>query len=351
MQAVGSRIPTALLPANNPTGRHRPVAFARDDLRQASMGIMGTARTVKLLSGLAAGSLLMLLAGGWWVFVAGAPQLDRPVVSEPNTGMTFTLERFASKAMGEVREYGVILPPGYAAHPAKRYPVVFLLHGGHDDARAWNDKIGIVPVLHQLYQENRLPPVIVITPDGNDHRGSSPLFDPDYYDGPHGKVGTLIGSELPKLVKARYRTLEGPQFWAIGGLSSGGWGALNIGLRHLDQFSIFFSQIGYFTDRSGPQNSPQAFIATIPPAQRKKLRIYMDAGLNDLTGPEMLNSTRQFHATLERLGVPNVKLELPGGHGLSGADYGWNYDHKHAFDSLSYVGQNLKSALASHGAD
>ncbi len=156
---------------------------------------------------------------------------------------------------------------------------------------------------------------------------------------------------MPRLVKARYRTLDGPQFWAIGGLSSGGWGALNIGLRHLDQFKIFFSQIGYFSARSGPQNSPQAFISDIPPGQRKTLRIYMDAGLNDLTGPEMLNSTRKFHATLDRLGVPNVKYEFPGGHGFSGPDYGWNYDHKHAFDSLSYVGQNLKSALLSHGVD
>jgi enterochelin esterase-like enzyme len=241
----------------------------------------------------------------------------------------------------------LILPPDYASQPSKRYPVVFLLHGGHDDERAWYDKIGILPVLHQLYQQKQLPPVIVITPDGNDRRGSSPLFDPDYYDGPNGRVGTLIGSELPAVVMARYRTLPGPQFWAIGGLSSGGWGALNIGLRYLNQFNIFFSQIGYFTDSSGPQNSPQIFVAQIPPAQRKRLRIYMDAGLNDLTGPEMLNSTRAFHATLNRLGIPNVKYEFPGGHGLSGPDYGWNYDHKHAFNSLTYVGKHLKIALAS----
>ena len=259
--------------------------------------------------------------------------------------MRFSLEHFTSKAMGQERVYGLILPPGYDFHPELHYPVVFLLHGGHDDARAWYDKIGILPVLDQLYHRNKLPPVIVITPDGNDRRGSSPLFDPDDYDGPNGKVGTMIGAELPAVVKARYRTLNSPRFWAIGGLSSGGWGALNIGLRHLNHFNIFFSQIGYFTDRSGPENSPQDFISQIPPEQRQNLRIYLDAGLNDLTGPLMLDSTRRFASTLQRLGVAHVKHEFPGGHGLSGADYGWNYDHKHAFDSLSYVGEHLHAAL------
>jgi enterochelin esterase-like enzyme len=289
--------------------------------------------------------MALLGVGGWYVFVAGAPQLDPPAINEPNTGMKFRLESFNSKSMGEVREYGLILPPDYDKFPKKRYPVIFLLHGGHDDARAWYDKIGIIPVLHDLYQSGKLPPSIVITPDGNDKRGSSPLFDPDYYDGPNGKVGTLIGSELPSLAKSRYRTLSGSQFWAMGGLSSGGWGALNIGLHHLNNFNIFFSQIGYFTDSSGSENSPQSFISQIPAAQRKRLRIYLDAGLNDLTGPQMLNSTRQFHKTLKQLGIQHVFYTFPGGHGLSGSDYGWNYDHKHSMDSLSYVGQQFKIAL------
>jgi enterochelin esterase-like enzyme len=293
--------------------------------------------------------LFLLGVGGYWyIFVAEAPQLDPPATSAIGTGMTFKLETFNSKAMGMVREYGLILPPAYHAAHDRRYPVIFLLHGGHDDARAWVDKIGIIPVLNNLYKSGKLPHSIVITPDGNDKRGSSPLFDPDYFDGPNGKVGTLIGSELVNVVRTRYRTLNKPQFWAMGGLSSGAWGAFNIGLRHLDKFNIFFSQIGYFTDKIGPQNSPQVFIRNIPSGQRQKVRIYLDAGLNDLAGSQFLNSTRQFHKTLTELGVQHEFYEWPGGHGLSGSDYGWNYDHKHAADSLSYVGKQFKIALAAH---
>lgn len=291
---------------------------------------------------------ILAATGYWYVFIAGAPQLDAPGISTAGTGMTFQLKTFNSKAMAEVRQYGLILPPGYDRSRHKRYPVIFLLHGGHDDARAWVEKIGIIPVLHDLYKSGKLPVSIVITPDGNDNRGSSPLFDPDYYDGPNGNIGTLIGLELVSVVKSRYRTLNKPQFWAMGGLSSGGWGALNIGLRHLENFNIFFSHIGYFSDRSGPQNSPQVFVQQIPVQQRCRLHIYLDAGLNDLTGSEFLDSTRNFHTTLNQLGIDNVFHAFLGGHGLSGPDRGWNYDHKHATDSLSYVGNHFKAASRKH---
>ncbi|WP_013323479.1 alpha/beta hydrolase [Gloeothece verrucosa] len=280
--------------------------------------------------------------GYWYVFIAGAPQFDPPDVSAQGTDMTFQLESFKSVAMGKTRQYGVILPPNYHQNTNQRYPVIFLLHGGHDDARAWADKYGIIPVLHQLYQEKKLPYSIIITPDGNDNRGSSALWDPQYFDGANGKLGTLIGSELVQEVKSRYRTLNQPQFWALGGLSSGGWGAFNIGLRHLNNFHILFSHSGYFTDTTGAANSPNLFIQKLPKSDLIPLRVYLDAGKSD---SDLLASTQQFHQTLQRLGIENVFYAFPGGHGLSGPDYGWNYFHKHAVDSLSYVGQQFKSAL------
>ncbi len=284
---------------------------------------------------------IAILSGGlyYYVFVLGAPQLDPPQ-EEANTGLKFQLETFNSQAMGTVRNYGLILPPGYSKNPQQRYPVIFLLHGGHDDAHAYVDKYAILNILSELYKSKKLPPSIVITPDGNDNRGSSPLYDPDYFDGTNGKVGTLIGSELVQIVKSRYRTLESPQFWALGGLSSGGWGALNIGLRYLNHFNIFFSHSGYFTDNSGPQNSPQQIVQQLSPEDKKKLRVYLDAGLNDTN---LLASTKSFHQTLNQLGIANVFYQFPGGHGLSGADIGWNYFHKHLKDSLSYVGEQFNN--------
>ncbi|MCV3215714.1 alpha/beta hydrolase-fold protein [Plectonema radiosum NIES-515] len=291
----------------------------------------------RILVGITSAIAILTATGYYYVFILGAPQLDAPKVETP-TKLKFELESFNSQAM-DTRQYGVILPPDYQKNLHKRYPVIFLLHGGHDDARAYVDKYGILNVLDELYQSEKLPPCIIITPDGNDLRGSSPFYDPDYYDGPNGKIGTLIGLELVTLVKSRYRTLEKPQFWALGGLSSGGWGAFNIGLRYLNNFNILFSHSGYFTDDSGSQNSPQQIVQKLSFNDRKRLRVYLDAGKSDR---DLLASTKTFHETLTKLGISHVFYAFPGGHGLSGADVGWNYFHKHLKDSLSYVGQQFK---------
>jgi uncharacterized membrane protein len=44
----------------------------------------------KILLGTSATVVTLLIGTGiWYVFIAGAPQLDPPAISEPGTGMTF----------------------------------------------------------------------------------------------------------------------------------------------------------------------------------------------------------------------------------------------------------------------
>jgi enterochelin esterase-like enzyme len=290
-------------------------------------------------SWLAGLSLVSLLgAGGSYVVISGVPQLDPPV-AELNTNLAFRVVSFNSQAMGSSRKYGIVLPPGYSAKGSTRYPVVILLHGGHGNERDFEDKAKLTSVLHDLYATKKLPPAIIVTPDGNDQRGTSGFWDSEYFDGKNGKVSSLIGKDLVQEIKARYRTSNRPEDWAMGGLSSGGWGALNIGLRHLDQFRIFFSHTGYFRDRSGPQNSPEDFISELPPDLTAKIRVYLDAGKDD---HEYLAATASFHRTLDRLNISNEYRVFPGGHGIFGEDVGWNYWHKHLYGSLSFVGQHFQ---------
>ncbi len=283
--------------------------------------------------------VLCAIAAGayWYVFVLGAPQLDAPAIEEVE-GLNFQVKSFYSEAMGQQRRYGVILPPGYEKHLKHRYPVIFLLHGGHGDERDYYEKAAITTTLKNLYRDKKLPAALIIMPDGNDNRGTSPFWDSDYFDGEHGKVATYIGLDLVKEVKQQFRTIEDSHYWAMGGLSSGAWGAFNIGFRHLERFTIFFSHTGYFIDNSGPQNSPQIFAEQIPVTERKRIRVYLDAGEAD---EKYLDATRDFHKVLDGLGIYNEFYVFPGGHGIVGQDVGWNYWRTHLADSLSFVGRQF----------
>jgi enterochelin esterase-like enzyme len=267
---------------------------------------------------------------------------SQPTTTALATPLTYKLETYASQAMGENRTYGVSLPPGYNENKNQHYPVIFLLHGGHGYPTDWFEKKGAaLSTLHKLYSTGKLPPSIVITPDGNDKRGSSPHWDSQYFDGPNGKVSTAVGHELVQVIKSRYRTLPNPDFWAMGGLSSGGWGAVNVGLRNLNYFAILFSHSGYFKDKSGPENSPIVYIKKIPPQATKKLRIYLDSGMSDI---EEIDEAKNFSQVLSKLKIQNTFRRFPGSHT-------WQYWREHLADSLSFVGEQFKTSQVAHLAD
>jgi len=252
-------------------------------------------------------SVLTLVGCNYRQTVAAIPQQQdlqttpslfatQPNTSNLATPLTYKIETYDSQVMGASRTYGVSLPPGYEQNLKQSYPVIFLLHGGHGYPTDWfiQNKGQALKTVEKLYTTGNLPPSIIITPDGNDNRGSSRYRDPAYIDGPNGKVSTAVGDELVKVVQSRYRTLTNPDFWAIGGLSSGGWGAINVGLHNLDHFSILFSHSGYFHDKSGPINSPISYIKTIPLKAQKGLRIYLDSGNQILKKSTKLNNLLKY---------------------------------------------------------
>ncbi len=271
--------------------------------------------------------------------VAKANKTASPSQSQSTSSLKYRIESYYSNAMQGERTYGVVLPPGYDQHPKQRYPVIFLLHGGHGGPIDWlQPQKGNAPsTLQTLYQAGRLTPSIVITPDGNDQRGSNGRWDPDYFDGPHGKVATAIGDELVKVVQSRYRTLPAPVVWAIGGLSSGAWGALNIGLHYPNHFAVLFSHSGYFVDKSGPQNSPMEFVKTLSQQDRKRIRIYIDSGTAD---KRYLSQSEQFYQRLQQQGIKSTLMTFPGSHS-------WRYWREHLSDSLAFVEKQFQVAAVS----
>lgn len=308
-----------------------------------------SAASLSLLVGCAASAPKSINSVAQSVVPASPSTISQPKTLKPpanlqpatNSGLSYQIVTYRSQMFGSDRTYGIVLPPRYEQQPQTRYPVVFLLHGGHGDPTAWFIKGKALKVIEKLYTDAKLPPSIIVTPDGNDNRGTSALWDPEYVNGQYGNVLSAIGEELVQEIKSSYRTQSDPAYWAIGGLSSGGWGALNVGLHYPQSFRTLFSHSGYFIDRSGVENSPIEFVKTLDPQIRESLAIYLDAGEGD---GKYLQQSQEFHQVLNQLQVENQFNEFPGGHGIKGQDVGWGFWHKHLADSLTYVGERFRAA-------
>src|SRR6476661_6604328 len=83
---------------------------------------------------MAAASLTVALAGcGGGAALAQRPAPVSTVVPGPHGAVEHVIPR--DSAFGAHGDYTIYLPPGYGQDPRRRYPVVYLLHGGSDNDR------------------------------------------------------------------------------------------------------------------------------------------------------------------------------------------------------------------------
>lgn len=146
----------------------------------------------------------------------------------------------AENMLGEPAELEVAiwLPASYAA-TSRRYPVVYFLAGFGESASTAT----IGSVLERLVDEARAPEMILVGVDGNNSLGGS-----FYVDSPvTGKWAQAIHADLVGHVDANYRTLPTPASRGIAGFSMGGFGALDLAMRHPDVFgSVYALSPGLF---------------------------------------------------------------------------------------------------------
>ncbi|HET9308373.1 MAG TPA: alpha/beta hydrolase family protein [Candidatus Sulfotelmatobacter sp.] len=134
--------------------------------------------------------------------------------------------------------YCVYLPSGYdaarAQHPARRYPVLYLLHGlGDNEQTLFNS--GGWTLLDDLRNQHRMGDFLIVAPEG---RRSF------YVNSADGTVrySDFFLQELMPLIEHKYSIRAGRQGRAISGISMGGYGALRFAFSHPELFSAVSAQ-------------------------------------------------------------------------------------------------------------
>ncbi len=236
----------------------------------------------------------------------------------PVSEQTFDL---ASPALGGYRDkVDVVLPPGYASQPERRYPVLYLLHGFPGIPSNFLTVGDIATDEATLVADGRMQPLILVMPTGS----RSFLTDEEWADGvrPGNGWETFVARDLVRAIDARYRTIPDGTARGLAGLSEGGYGALNIGLHHPGEFDLLESWSGYMIADNIPAifgrsqallryNSPADEVSAVAP-QLAAAGAYIWFYCGESDG--LAGQNRDFDAQLTALGLPHDFFERPGTH-------------------------------------
>jgi enterochelin esterase-like enzyme len=158
------------------------------------------------------------------------------------TKSRIVIEEFHSKALEgnplndpANRRVPVYLPPAY--DQGNQYPTVYLLTAfAARGLKLLNDSLweeNIQERLDRLTTNGEIQPIIAVMPDASTRYGGSQYMN----SSATGRYENHI-LELVEFIDNRYPTIADSSHRAIMGHSSGGYGALRMGMRHADTFGL-----------------------------------------------------------------------------------------------------------------
>ena len=85
------------------------------------------------------------------------------------SGAKVKFREFMSVALGGKAQYAIFLPSEYNQKLSRSFPVIYFLHGMHNDHTSWTEKrYGNLPlVIEKLILTHKIPPFLMVHPNGN----------------------------------------------------------------------------------------------------------------------------------------------------------------------------------------
>jgi enterochelin esterase-like enzyme len=249
--------------------------------------------------------------------IPGSPPRYDQLQNVPHGSLN--IHTYVSTTLGRQRALHVYVPPEYYSQANKRFPVLYLFHGGGGSELEWPNEGRTNVILDNLIAQKKAVPMIIVIPNGN--IGGGPSAGPGV---PASGIGMQSYDIIEKetvndiipFIEKHYRTLSNRENRAIAGLSAGGGISINVGLKRLDLFawvgefsSGMFGGVGGYAPFDVEKISP-GFLKD-PAATNKRLKLlYFSCGEQD---PRMPFQTK----AAEYLRAQKINLTLnsfPGAH-------------------------------------
>lgn len=229
-----------------------------------------------------------------------------------------------SNILKKDKKFAIYLPKGYE-WSTRKYPVLYLLHGGSGDQSDWIQKGEVQRIADKEIAEGNAAEMIIIMPDAemtyymNNVKGKYQFED-------------FFFKELIPFIEKNYRCRSEKRYRAIAGLSMGGYGSLLYSIHHPELFSACAAlSAAVFTDdeinemplkdhirRFGTaigelkegdkritdfwnQNSILYLVNHMPEEQKKAVRFYLDIGDDDF----LYKGNSLLHIAMRDLKIPH----------------------------------------------
>jgi len=234
---------------------------------------------------------------------------------------------YHSKITDSWRHALVYLPPGYDTDTKKRYPVLYLQHGGGEDETGWIRQGNANFIADNLIASKSSKPMIIVMaygyakragyvpPDMTGKQMGSPEFMKVVQD-----MATTFEDDVTQVlipfVDSTFRTLTDRDHRAMAGLSMGGMQTFQITLKHIDMFSY----IGGFSGASGMQmmtgrpfdtKTEYNGVMADPAAFGKKVHLLW-IGIGSVEPENMRKGLLGLHQSLTDGNIKHVFYESPG---------------------------------------
>jgi S-formylglutathione hydrolase FrmB len=257
-------------------------------------------------------------------------------------GETFE-DRLPSAALGRDLNCTVYVPDGYKDQPGP-FPFIYLLHGAGGDERGWLRKGGTAETMDGLMKRGQMRPTLVVMPTAGPHS-----WWVDARQGDQAETAPMQ-DQIP-FVEAKYKVTKERKGRAVGGLSMGGYGALNLALKYPDRFcgaalispAVYdplppetssarkarpFVQAGQFDAAAWKAHSDTAFLERYAKGS-PRVAIWIDSGDHDHLGIAALSANLYWR--LFQIQPKSVELRIVDG------DHEWMVFRDALPDALQYV--------------
>ncbi len=188
---------------------------------------------------------------------------------------------YYSEVNKAMRRCFVYTPPGYDKNTKKRYPVLYLQHGGGENETGWSSQGRANLIMDNLIAEGKAKSFIIVMDNGTwtmsgPRRSEGGTWPPKGWA--DGFTNTLLKDIIP-MIDASYRTLANQKNRAMAGLSMGGMQTRVITLANPD----VFSQVGMFSGGSFSEED----VKNAPGFREKIKLLFVSFGSRELENSRM----------------------------------------------------------------